>query len=235
MTTAAAQGWLDALADDRPDVARSTTAELVAAVLRTRVLEGDLRPGQQLPEEAIRRRLGISRNTLRESFRLLTHERLLVHEYSRGVFVRVPTATDVVDLYRARRVIECGAVHGWSDADEDARAAVRAAVADGERATADQEWVALGTANMRFHEAVAGLAGRARLDEEANRLLAELRLVFHTMGDPRRFHERYLPGNQRILALLEAGDPAAAERVLRDYLDQAEAQLLAAFQAGQPT
>jgi DNA-binding GntR family transcriptional regulator len=62
-------------------------------------------------------------------------------------------------------------------------------------------------------------------------VLAELRLVFHVMAPHRRFHEPYLDGNRRLHALLEAGDLAAAQTHLEDYLSAAERQLVEAFAA----
>ncbi|HET9142050.1 GntR family transcriptional regulator, partial [Actinophytocola sp.] len=76
-------------ADEWTGLDRTSTAERVAGILRDRIMEGHLRPGDKLSEEEITRRLGISRNTLREAFRLLGHERLLEHQLNRGVFVRV--------------------------------------------------------------------------------------------------------------------------------------------------
>lgn len=55
-------------------------------MLRTRITEGRLSPGTRLSEEDIGAALGVSRNTLREA--RLGHERLLLHEFNRGVFVR---------------------------------------------------------------------------------------------------------------------------------------------------
>jgi hypothetical protein len=72
----------------------------VADVLRRRITDGDLPPGSRLSEEQLVQVLRVSRNTLRESFRLLAHEGLLVHELHRGVFVRVLDEDDLVDLYR---------------------------------------------------------------------------------------------------------------------------------------
>ncbi len=93
------------LAGDRVLPARSSTADRVAAVLRGRISEGDLPPGGKLAEDVVAGALGVSRNTLREAFRLLTHEKLLVHELDRGVFVRVLTAGDVIDIHRVRRLV----------------------------------------------------------------------------------------------------------------------------------
>ncbi|MFF3140625.1 GntR family transcriptional regulator, partial [Streptomyces sp. NPDC057927] len=93
---------LTGLADDRALLGRTSTAERVSDILRSRIAEGYFPPGTRLSEDSIGGALGVSRNTLREAFRLLTHERLLVHELNRGVFVRVLTIEDVEDIYRTR-------------------------------------------------------------------------------------------------------------------------------------
>ncbi|ACU40790.1 GntR family transcriptional regulator [Actinosynnema pretiosum subsp. pretiosum] len=222
MTTAEAGTWLRALAEDGARMSRSSTAERVADALRARVLDGAIRAGSQLSEKSLGDALRVSRNTLREAFRLLTHERLLVHEHSRGVFVRVPSTEDVADLYAARRVIEAGALRRWPDAPEERRARVGDAVRWAERLRDDEDWVGVGTANGRFHAAITALAGSSRLDEEMRRLLAELRLVFQVVGDPEGFHRDYLPRNRAIADLLESGEVDAAESALLSYLDTAE-------------
>ena len=101
---------LGGLADDRALLGRTSTAERVSDILRSRIAEGFFPPGTRLSEDSIGGALGVSRNTLREAFRLLTHERLLVHELNRGVFVRVLTVEDVEDIYRTRRLVECAVV-----------------------------------------------------------------------------------------------------------------------------
>jgi hypothetical protein len=67
------------------------------------------------------------------------------------------------------------------------------------------------------------------VDELMQGILAELRLVFHVMQDPRWFHEPYLVRNGEIAALLQAGDGAAAAAALAAYLDDAERQLVGAY------
>ncbi len=214
--------------DERSPLDRPSIAELTADVLRDRITEGYYQPGTRLSEEEIGGELKISRNTLRESFRLLTHERLLLHEPYRGVSVRVLSVHDVIDLYRVRKVVECGAV---AAGDLGALDRVAAAVADGEAAEGDGDWQALGTANIRFHRGLVALAGSPRLDALMRGILAELRLVFHVMADPKRFHEPYLGRNRDILGLLRAGDRAGAVSELGAYLDDAERQLVEAYSA----
>lgn len=200
-------------------------------MLRERITEGVFTPGTRLSEEALGEALGVSRNTLREAFRLLSHEGLLSHELNRGVFVRRLTREDISDLYRIRRILECAAVDNLAAAPAGALDRAGAAVAEAEVAAARGDWVDVGTANMRFHQAIAELAGSRRLGEAVRRLLAELRLVFLVMAEPDAFHRRFLPRNREVYRLLAAGDAAGAAVALEAYFDEAEARLLEAYGA----
>lgn len=228
----AADGWAADLERDRAMLERSSTAERVAARLRDRIMEGRFEPGGRLPEEAIIKALGISRNTLREAFRLLAHEKLLVHELNRGVFVRSLSRADVVDLFRVRRLIECAAIRAATPPAAVER--LEDAVREGERAADAGRWSDVGTANMLFHHAIGSLLDSPRIDELMRQLLAEMRLVFLKMDDPRTFHEPYLRRNREIMEALVAGDPAGAEKLLDAYLADAEEQLVAAFTSPPP-
>jgi DNA-binding GntR family transcriptional regulator len=207
---------------DRVLLGRTSTAERVADVLRTRISEGFFTPGTRLAEDAIGGALAVSRNTLREAFRLLTHE------LNRGVFVRVLSIDDVIDIYRVRKLVECAAVRDLT-APPAGLDRLQAAVTDGTEAASQGDWRGLGTANIRFHQAIASFVGSPRVDELMQGILAELRLVFHVMQDPRWFHEPYLVRNGEIAALLQAGDGAAAAAALAAYLDDAERQLVGAY------
>jgi DNA-binding GntR family transcriptional regulator len=213
---------------DRGLVTRQSTTERVAGVLRKRIAEGFFLPGGRLSEQDIGNALGVSRNTLREAFRLLTHERLLAHELNRGVFVRIPSVEDVIDIYRVRKIIECAAVRGVRTRPASFPRS-KEKVEIGDEAARTGNWKDLGTANVWFHQELAALSGSERVNELVGRLTAELRLVFHIMAEPRRFHERYLPRNHEILDRIEAGDGPGAEQLLMKYLDDAEEQLVGAY------
>ena len=220
---------------DRALLDRTSTAEWVADILRTRIIEGYFPPGTRLSEQTIVSELGISRNTLREAFRLLTHERLLLHELHRGASVRKLSVDDVVDLYRVRKAVECAAVRQLV-ADHPGIERIADAVADGERAGESGDWGHVGTANLRYHQAIVALAESPRLDDLMRGVLAELRLVFHVMADPRRFYEPYLARNREIITRMKAGDVAGADTMLAEYLADAERQLVEAYasKAAQP-
>ncbi|MEY9845547.1 GntR family transcriptional regulator [Streptacidiphilus sp. MAP5-3] len=204
------------------------TAQRAAESLRERITEGVLVPGSRLVEAELAAGLGVSRNTLREAFRLLTQEGLLTHEPNKGVRVRRLTSADLADLYQVRRLIECGALRELRGGDYPL-AAVREAVRAGEQAALEGRWNDCGTADIRFHQALAGLAESPHVDRLMVRVLAELRLAFHAMGDPRRFHEPYLGRNRQLLTTLEAGEAEQAAQDLAFYLEDSRRQLVEAY------
>jgi DNA-binding GntR family transcriptional regulator len=216
---------LTPLAEDRALLGRTSTAERVADILRSRIAEGYFPPGTRLSEDNIGGALGVSRNTLREAFRLLTHERLLVHELNRGVFVRVLTVEDVEDIYRVRRLVECAVVRGLGDPPY-AVDGLAAAVEEGMASAREGDWKGVSTANIHFHRALVALAGSDRTDEVMRSVFAELRLAFHVVDDPRRLHEPYLARNRHLLGTLRAGERDQAEQLLATYLDDSREGLV---------
>jgi DNA-binding GntR family transcriptional regulator len=202
--------------------------ERAAAELRERIMEGEYQPEDSLPEQKLADELQISRNTLREAFRLLEYERLLHHEHYKSIAVRRPTAAEVTDIYRVRTVVECAAVRS-APADHPRLADIDRSVEEGEQAVAVSDWRALGTANMHFHQSIAALADSPRMDELMRGVLAELRLVFHVVSEPKRLHEPYLIRNRELLAVIHSGDRERAAGELADYLADSERDMLAAY------
>ena len=215
---------------DGTDVRRvNTTAERVVDAIRDLLIEGRITPGTRLSEEEFAGALGVSRNTLREAFRILVHEGLLVHEVNRGVFVRKLTEDDVHNIYALRRIIEPAVVSDPSTHTPERIQRLRDAVDRGYEAQAAGDWVRVGTSNMRFHSAIAALAGNELVNSVMSRVLAQLRLTFHVMTPLEEFHAPYLPTNRRIQQLIEAGECFTAAATLTDYLCRAEEQLVTAY------
>lgn len=208
--------------------------EVAARELRRRIISGDFEPGEQLHEMVIAESLGISRNTLRDSFRILAHERLVERKPNRGVFVVVPDMASTIDIYRVRRIIETQAIL-LAPPRHPAGAAIRSAVESSHDHAARGDWLGVGTANMNFHAAIIALADSPRLDEVFQRISAELRLTFQFLNDPEFLHAPYVEFNQHIADLYTAGRIEEAGKAMNNYLTQSERTLLAAFTRIQST
>ena len=207
---------------------RGGRSDRVADVVREAILDGTFRWGTRLSEPQICAAVNVSRNTLREAFRTLAEERLVVHELNRGVFVRVPTAQDVAELYACRRIVECAAVRAFAGGPRDLDG-VAEALARADSLAGSQDWIGVGTADIAFHRALVALSRNERLVRMTAGVWNEMRLVFHVVGEPAEFHGSYLARNHAIAATLAGGDPGAAAAALAAYLDDAEAHTLSTW------
>ena len=84
---------------------RSQTTKATLGV-RELVLEGELAPGERVPEVALAERLGVSRTPLRIALATLAHEGLLEPLRGGGFVVRSFTTKDITDAIELRGVLE---------------------------------------------------------------------------------------------------------------------------------
>ena len=207
----------------------ASTAERVADMLRGYLTEGRIAPGTRMSEEAFAKALSVSRNTLRESFRLLGHEGLLVHELNRGVFVREFTHADVDEIYDLRELVELAAVRDVAHHTPEGLAALRQCLLEGAQAAAREDWQAVGTLNLEFHRLLCALSGSERINKLMRGVLAESRLAFRVMTDVEAMDSPYLTQNEAICDHLDAGRTEDAAELLAGYLQFARNQLHSAL------
>lgn len=206
----------------------TSLADTVADTVRQMLIHGELRAGQRLSEAALSQQLDISRNTLREVFRILIKEGLLRHEPNRGVSVVIPSIADIIDIYRVRRLIECPALEkAWPL--HPAHKRMREAVENAQQAREAKDWRRVGSANMAFHAAIVSLSDSERLSAMFEDLAAELRLAFGMLDDSEYLHAPYVDLNARLLQMFMEGQTAAAARELEAYLVQSERMVLAVY------
>jgi DNA-binding GntR family transcriptional regulator len=200
----------------------------VAERIREKVISGNLTPGSHLSELTLSEELQVSRNTLREVFRILTKESLLRYEANRGVFVSTPDMSTIIDIYRVRRSIECPALAQAPPGHPSVKR-MRAAVQDALACREAKDWLGVGSADIRFHAAIVKLADSPRLSGFYAQISLELRLVFGLLRDPEFLHGPFIDQNVDILAELEAGRAASAATMLEAYLLRAERFILGAY------
>lgn len=224
------------------------TAELVAGTLRRMVVEGQLKEGDFLPNEAeLMTHFGVSRPTLREAVRVLESERLVeVRRGSRtGARVRVPgpeivarpaglllelSGATIADLLTAKAGIEPMAARllaefGSTDAFDELDQLLEELVADG------HESARLAESTGLFHLRVVQLSGNETLSIVAGMLheitVRHMAFVFKerrpvSKGD----FDKLIRSYRKLMQFLRAGDAAGAEAHWRRHLDATRELLL---------
>lgn len=211
--------------------ASSSPASKVINDLRRAIIDGQYAPGQRLSEKKVSEDVGVSRNTLREAFQALSEQGLVERVPNRGVSVIAPNMSDIVDIFRMRRIIE-PAVLTESDHLHPALATAASAVEEGQAGISAGDWQAVGTANMNYHLALMNLSDSPRLVQAFRNLMAVLRLVFLRMNQAEQLHRPFVELNQGILDEIRDGNGLKAGSLMREYLNSSEETLLAAYTRG---
>ena len=80
-------------------------ADLARGHIQVWIIKGEYQPGQQLKEEEIATRLDISRPPVREAFKMLEAEGLVIRKPRRGVYVTEMTEKDVWEAYTLKAAL----------------------------------------------------------------------------------------------------------------------------------
>jgi DNA-binding GntR family transcriptional regulator len=207
---------------------RRGAAELIAEELRRRIMDGDFSPGEPLREADLAEAFGVARNTVREALRLLTQERIAVHEVHRGVAVRRLTPDEVRDIYAVRTLLEKGASARAGTLTPEEVQRLQGIVAAAEEAVQQGDAKAVQAQNAEFHRQLVGLLGNTRLDQLFEQLLGEIRLILTGfIGRDHPWPQR----NSRLVQLLVDGDRQGFERELERYLQDSCDDAVARLQA----
>ncbi|WP_205809013.1 GntR family transcriptional regulator [Burkholderia sp. Ac-20365] len=206
--------------------ADQSVTDRILTTIRDEIIEGKLLPGTALVENDLTQLHDVSRNTLREALRLLCREGLAVHYRHRGVIVRTLTRHDVRDIYRVRRTLELQALAREAPIEDDDLALMREAIRCAQEAVEREDWRAVGTYSLLFHRHIVRLLDSALFDAFFTTILAQLRLVFASAPDEKRFQKPWVMKDQKIFALIERGNLDKAQAALADYLTESEHAML---------
>ncbi|WP_413249634.1 GntR family transcriptional regulator [Sinomonas flava] len=207
-------------------VVQETTPALIARQLRRAIGQGELAPGEQLNEAELSRHLGVSRGPLREAMQRLTQEGLLISIRNRGVFVIEVTNDDVRDMYLARTAVERAAAARVIQLDAAGGGDRLLAVSDTMRAAAEADDAdALTEADVEFHALLVSLAKSPRLSRMHNTLMVETRMCITALEDRYSSHSIRYEEHLAIAQAIHDGDPAEADRLLVEHMDDAVARL----------
>jgi GntR family transcriptional regulator, transcriptional repressor for pyruvate dehydrogenase complex len=217
-------------------VRTSRLYEQIVQQIEESVLNGSLKPGDQLPaERELAQRLGVSRTAVREAVKAL-REKGLVEAYSgRGTFitdgtthaarqsfdlmVKIGQRETSAHLAELRLILEPGiAALAAERAEEEHLTAMREAVAVMDRSEKDP--AAYIEADLDFHlalaEAVANPLILSLIDSIVG-LLREQRIkIFNVEGGPQRGQVHH----KRILEAMEHRNPGMARSAMSAHLDQ---------------
>jgi DNA-binding GntR family transcriptional regulator len=209
------------------DQGDATSAERAAyTYLHNRIRRGELKPGSRLRPEEIAGEIGMSRMPVREAFRRLDAEGLLVIRPNRGAVVADCTAEQLLELFEMRSVLEGLAMrHAVANVGGMAIEDLRDLLFRMDRGQHEcDQWL---KRHWSFHEYLCVLSNRPRLVREIERLHVmlepQMRFYFINVKKP----VGVLQQHQNLIDVLVAGDADRAETVMREHVLETAPALIA--------
>lgn len=193
----------------------------VAELLRHAIVTMRLKPGEKLSEHDVARRLGVSRQPVREAFIKLAEAGLVRILPQRGTLVTKISMASVTDARFIREAIECAVVREAANhPDPRLHTEIRGCLDLTERAMEEQDAERFFALDEEFHQLLARAAGRPtawRVIEEQKAQMDRVRYLDIGQAIPMR---KVLEQHRIIADAVTAGDPAAAEAAMRDHLSE---------------
>lgn len=207
------------------------TAEQEAYVhLLSEIRTGRRAPGDRLIPEEIAAELGMSRMPVREAFRRLATEGLVIIRPNRGCSVSGLSVDEIYEVFEIRSVLEGLAVRlGMARIDNTILADLERLLELMESCdnAADADWI---IHHNHFHERLFKLSGRPKLVRQISTLQISiepyLRVYFHHAEKSRSSDAAH----RELIAALRTGDAQVAEEAMRRHI-LGTAPLLAQFVA----
>jgi DNA-binding GntR family transcriptional regulator len=211
-----------------PSIERTTAADQVTRILKSKILSGELVTGTTLPEVKLANSLKVSRNTIREAMRTLTAEGLVKHSVHRGVSVASLELDDVTEIYRVRRMLELAAVKAARNKPTEAFLPMKQTVERLKLGVAEADWAEIIEQDMLFHKHLVSFLNSARLEHFYWILLSELRLGLAALDRSGEKPADYLvQHHQRMLNHLTRGNLDECMKMLQSHLNDSELRLRA--------
>ena len=210
---------------ERSQIHRVSVADQVAAILRQRILDGDLRPGTPLQDVPLANSLGVSRNTMREAMRILSMEGLVKRSLHRGFAVSQLSLKDVQEIYHLRRTLEIPAVLAAKGRDRGILDELRIALDRYEAAVHARDWVGAVGHDFQFHCALIRFHRNKRLEGFYQNVVQELRMGMVLVDRRHDNPGALIPVHRKIWQLLSAGKLKECAAVLARHLDDSELRL----------
>ncbi|WP_067663261.1 FadR/GntR family transcriptional regulator [Nocardia miyunensis] len=222
-------------------------AELVAAELRKQIIRGELPEGEALSSETeLMNRFGVSRPTLREAYRVLESERLIVirRGANGGARVQPPRrevaaryagfileyqGASVRDVYEARAALEVPSVGRLARGRSEADLILLTEALD----RYDSEYDPQGSIRLHgeFHQLVVRLAGNETLtllSEMVHHIIETANVTLRPNVGPSAERARRSTSrtHRKLVELLRDRDAGAAEELWHRHLGEAEGYVL---------
>lgn len=206
-------------------VKRKSLAIQVADALRELILSGNYEQGEQLRQDDVAKKLGVSRIPVREAFQQLEAEGLVVNVPYKGTVVSRLTPKEVGEYFEIRMSLECDLLcRAIDNMTPEVIARARKSISRMDTAS-PTKW---GQINWQLHADLYSVADRPITLEMIKKIHDNLdRYVRIQLSLSEQHRVRANEEHTRLVTLCEEGRKNEAIGLLQDHISEASKDLIA--------
>ncbi len=190
--------------------------------LKTAIVDGTLRPGLLLSENAIAAQFSVSRTPVREALRALEQEGLISVLPGRKVIVSMPTVQDISEVYDIRLILESEAIRRIAANYPEKIPQLRDSVERQQSALAQEDRTYLRAINTEFHKLITASLNNSRLSQSLDAVHDSIsRFRLFSLEDE-GWPEKGVAEHDQLVSFLEQGDVEGAISLLKQHLKTAQ-------------
>jgi DNA-binding GntR family transcriptional regulator len=216
----------------------SGLAEKIAETMSDAILEGIFKAGDQLPELDLQKQFGTSRTPIRESFRVLEKEGLVVIIPRKGTFVKRISRKDIEEHFPVRSALEGVAARlAYANMDSEKITTIERIFTQMEDAAENEDTKNYLKLHNLFHDVFIGNCGNQLLID----LLKNLRKQISWYRLSYRYYEQDLHHSLKIHKVIKdmlkdkGTDLAELELAVKNHINEAANAFLGFLDEIEPT
>jgi len=205
-------------------------ADRVYRAILDAICDGEFAPGERLTQDELARRLDVSRQPVLQALLLLKQQGFVRETGRRGVAVAALEPEFISHLYELRGALDGAACRGAARRGRaEAKLWGPKLIAEGRAAVSSGKLGQMIAADTRFHLFLHGISGNPVIAETAELHWQHVRRVMAGYLGRHGAREAIWDEHAAIIDAVARGDGAAAERLARDHVEAALANLLRAI------
>lgn len=204
----------------------------VYKVLREAILTGELLPGERLTEVELAEQLNVSRTPVREAFRMLELEELIIIIPQQGVFVAgIKSRQEMDDIFQVRMELEGLAAYlAASHISEKQIEKMNEYLNEIKECIAENNLKRCIKIDIAFHKLIKEASENKWLEKFLDNLFEQItRFRAKSLGQPGRM-EKALNDHKELGIAISAGDGELAKELARKHIKGAWESVVSVFE-----
>ncbi len=212
----------DGLKIDHSEFANHSLSFALFSTLRKAIVNGAILAGTRLTEVEVSKKMSVSRTPVREAFRKLESERLLIRTPGGKFIVANPDEEEIKEIYLVRSVLEgLAAKIAASKIDANHIREMKSAIERMETGIQRNQIKMVIEANLEFHQLIVQIGHNTILTQTLNRLWDTIQIWSARSLENRSWTRKSIKEHKEIIHAMESRNGELAEKLVRSHIEHA--------------